>query len=300
MARSDDAQHDLDDLGALIRLHRKNAQVTGAEAAARAGFTQSKLSKIENGVLLPSADDVRRLATGLGMDPAATGQALELIRRLHADQAAQRIALRRGPITEHAALVAKFGPAGHIVAADTAVLSDWLRTHDYLISAAGPLTARNAKAAATLLRKRKRLLERPAITFECFVFESALRTRVGSLRVMADQVQDVAAASERLPNVTVRVITSEAFVTPPLAHGFEMHNDRRVVLTMIPGVVVLTSEDDVQPFRQVVASMRSCALSRDRSCGYLHRLGGLYDFLARMDQVTPVAQVGAKAHLGNT
>ncbi|WP_411711526.1 helix-turn-helix domain-containing protein [Lentzea atacamensis] len=38
---SDDAQHDLDDLGALLRTHRKRAGLTGVEAARRAGFTRS-------------------------------------------------------------------------------------------------------------------------------------------------------------------------------------------------------------------------------------------------------------------
>jgi transcriptional regulator with XRE-family HTH domain len=276
MARSDDAQHDLDDLGALIRTHRKWAQLTGAEAARRAGFTQSKLSKIENGILLPSQDDVRRLAAELGMEHDATARALELIARLQDDQAARRIVLRRGALTEHAALLAKFGDAGCVVAADPAVVPDWLRTRDYLLAAAGPLSERNTKAATTLLRKRQRLMAAPGFRFEFFVFESALRNHVGSARVMSDQMLDLAAATERYPNVVLRVVPLQAEITPALLHGFEVHEDNQVVLTLMPGVVVITSDDDVQPFRQMVASLRTCAMDEASSRSGVRRLGLAY------------------------
>lgn len=61
MARSDDAQHNLDELGALLRGYRDVAKLSGRDAARRAGFTQSKLSKIEKGLLLPSLEDVQQL-----------------------------------------------------------------------------------------------------------------------------------------------------------------------------------------------------------------------------------------------
>jgi transcriptional regulator with XRE-family HTH domain len=276
MARSDDAQHDLDDLGALLRVHRKQARLTGTEAARRAGFTQSKLSKIENGILLPTPQDVRLLTTALGMDPGAAARALELIDRLQDDSAARRIVVRRGALTEHAALLAKFSEAGWIVAADPAVVPDWLRTREYLLAAAGPLSERNTRTATSLQRKRRKLMATPGLRFEFFVFEPALRTHVGSARIMSEQMLDLATVGERHPDAVVRVIPREAGVTPALLHGFEVHDDRQVVLTLMPGVVVITSEDDLQPFRRMVASLRDCALSEDASRRCLRRFGLAY------------------------
>jgi transcriptional regulator with XRE-family HTH domain len=272
MARSDDAQHDLDDLGALLRTHRKRAQLTGSEAARRAGFTQSKLSKVENGILLPSPDDVRRLAAELGMDPDATARALDLVERLQDDRTAQRVVLRRGALTEHAALLAGFGAAGYVVAADPAVVPEWLRTRDYLLAAAGPQSERNTKAAMTLLRKRRRLLATPDFRFEFFLFEAALKNHVGSARVMSEQMLNLATTAERHPNVVLRVVPLQAEITPALPHGFEMHDDNQVAMTLMPGVLVITSEDDVQPFRQIVATLRSCALDETSSRSSLSRL----------------------------
>ncbi|MCR3752709.1 helix-turn-helix domain-containing protein [Lentzea californiensis] len=276
MARSDDAQHDLDDLGALLRVHRKKARLTGVEAARRAGFTQSKLSKIENGVLLPSPDDVRRLTTALDMDSVAAAHALELIDRLQDDPAARRIVIRRGALTEHTALLAKFGDADCVVAADPAVVPDWLRTREYLLAATGPLSERNIRAAMALLRKRKRLMATPGLRFEFFVFESALGTHVGSARIMSDQMLELSSVGERHPDVVVRVILGRTTVTPALLHGFEVHGDQQVVLTLMPGIVVITSEDDVQPFRRMVAALRACALSKDASRRRLRHFGLAY------------------------
>jgi transcriptional regulator with XRE-family HTH domain len=285
MARSDDAQHDLDELGALLRTHRTLRGLSGVETARRAGFTQSKLSKIENGVLLPGPDDVRRLTTALGMDSAATGEALELARRLQIEQSAPRIVLRRGSLTEHTTLLTRFGTTGSVVAADPSVVPDWLRTRDYLLAAAGPLSPRNVQTATSLLAKRQRLMATPGITFEFYVYESALRTRVGPALVMAEQVEAIMAASRRHPNVVVRVVKGQAEVTPPLIHGFELRDNRQVVLTMVPGAALITADDDIAPFRQIIASLRTCALDEAKSQDFLLRLANAY----RLDGRTKLA-----------
>jgi transcriptional regulator with XRE-family HTH domain len=261
MARSDDAQQDLDELGAQLRGYRMLAKVTGAEAARRAGFTQSKLSKIENGVLLPSLDDVQQLIAGLGTDPSSAEQALRLIRSLHDDPYTHRMVLRRGVVAEHA------------------VVPDWLRTRDYLLAATKPLIDRGGRATS-LLRKRKELLSNPDITFEFLVRETAVRTCVGSLKIMGEQLYDMASASERFPNVTVRVITSDAVVTPLPTHGFELHDDRHVVVTTLPGVAVITSDVDIQPFRQMIESLRASALTERQSHHFLRRLAESFERLA--------------------
>ncbi|RAS60595.1 hypothetical protein C8D87_11113 [Lentzea atacamensis] len=98
------------------------------------------MSKVENGILLPSREDVRRLTTALGMDSAATGEAVEPARRLEIGQPARRIVLRRGSLTEHTTLLARLGPTDSVVAADPAAAPDWLRTRDYLLAASGPLS----------------------------------------------------------------------------------------------------------------------------------------------------------------
>ncbi|MGH8886735.1 MAG: helix-turn-helix domain-containing protein, partial [Egibacteraceae bacterium] len=51
-------QREREELGSALRRLRKDADLTGVEAAKRAGMSQSKVSKIETANLLPSVDDV--------------------------------------------------------------------------------------------------------------------------------------------------------------------------------------------------------------------------------------------------
>jgi hypothetical protein len=162
---------------------------------------------------------------------------------------------------------------------------DWLRTRDYLLAAAGPLSERTVQTATSLLAKRQRLMATPGTTFEFYVYESALRTRVGSARIMAEQVEAIMTLPRLHPNVSVRVITGRAEIAPPLLHGFELRDNRQVVLTVMPGAAVITADADVQPFRTVAASLRESALTEAESQGFLLRLATAY----RLDADTKLA-----------
>jgi hypothetical protein len=120
-----------------------------------------------------------------------------------------------------------------------------------------------------------------------------LRTLVGSLRIMADQLRDAVAQVERGPNVVVRLVDNEALVTPLPQHAFEMHDDRQIVLSTAPGVVVITSNNDMRSYRRTVVSMRDRAMSEGRSRHYLRQIGGLYDVLDRIDHLASPAELSA-------
>ena len=59
-----------DELAAALREARRQAGLTGDRLAARCGISQSKISKIETGKVLPSATDVARR----GEDDLAGGE----------------------------------------------------------------------------------------------------------------------------------------------------------------------------------------------------------------------------------
>jgi transcriptional regulator with XRE-family HTH domain len=82
MAHPAEVQSILNELGPLIREQRLNARVSAPVAACRAGFSQSKLSKIEHGKLWPDEEDVRRLVGVTRMSPEATERVDELLWRL--------------------------------------------------------------------------------------------------------------------------------------------------------------------------------------------------------------------------
>lgn len=59
-----------------LRVRRAELDVTQFEIARKVGFDTSKLSRIENGILDPTPDDVAKLAKALNAKPAELFPAL--------------------------------------------------------------------------------------------------------------------------------------------------------------------------------------------------------------------------------
>ena len=57
--------------GASLRALREGRFVTQAELAARTGVTEATISRLERGVQRARISTVRKLAAGLGVEPAA-------------------------------------------------------------------------------------------------------------------------------------------------------------------------------------------------------------------------------------
>ncbi|WP_369808977.1 helix-turn-helix domain-containing protein [Nocardia sp. NRRL S-836] len=74
----------LDELAALLCEHTEAAGISIAEVARRTGFRPFKMWAILNAIQPPSVKDVRLLAEAIGMNPAATRQAVERAQRLRA------------------------------------------------------------------------------------------------------------------------------------------------------------------------------------------------------------------------
>jgi transcriptional regulator with XRE-family HTH domain len=83
-------------LSRVLRQLRKASKLTGEVVASRASMSQSKLSKIETGLLLPSPDDVERLADVVGASLDAKAQLKELVVLLRGEAKATRVVLHRG------------------------------------------------------------------------------------------------------------------------------------------------------------------------------------------------------------
>ena len=91
---------DRERLATALRDLRQNAGMTGVDAARSAGMSQPKISKLENGRLLPSVHDVQTLLGLYGAGTTEREVLLELAARLHATIESNRTILRRGAARE--------------------------------------------------------------------------------------------------------------------------------------------------------------------------------------------------------
>lgn len=194
-------------LGAALRELRENAQLKPQEAAARLGWSTSKLARTEKGATLPTEADL--LA------------ALDLYGTADAQRRAELVQLRREARRRNwyvmfsdvfsTSLPALEHDANRIRNYETNVVPGLLQTADYaraLIAAALPdadpdvidkrVRARRARQDAVFLRR-----DAPAVHF--IIDESALLRTIGGAEAMREQLSALWSASRR-PNVTVQIV----------------------------------------------------------------------------------------------
>ncbi len=75
------AGQDRQDLASALHDLRKASGLSGERLARRCGMSQSKVSRIETGRLLPSVVDVEQMLTALGVDRATQNELLALAPR---------------------------------------------------------------------------------------------------------------------------------------------------------------------------------------------------------------------------
>ncbi|MEV0676327.1 Scr1 family TA system antitoxin-like transcriptional regulator [Actinosynnema sp. NPDC050436] len=203
-----DARARREELSLDLLRARLASGLTGAAAGRRAGMSQSKVSKVETGRLLPKVVDVQRLADVYGVSPEARRKLLSLADKVWSDAGHRRAVLHRG-VARRQVAVARTEAAASTVRA---------------FSICG--------VPAPLLRE-----VRPGRTLVAVLSEGALRS--------ASEHWDRLRALSLLPDVELGVIPWYTPVTLPDA-GFVVLDETMVVFDLVSGNVVITDQDDVR------------------------------------------------------
>jgi transcriptional regulator with XRE-family HTH domain len=102
------------DLAQALRDLRKQAGLTGGRLAARCGISQSKISKIETGKVLPSLADVERILGSLGVTGDMAEEISSLARLANTEFADLRSLSRKGLHYKQRELASFEANASHI------------------------------------------------------------------------------------------------------------------------------------------------------------------------------------------
>lgn len=103
-----------DELAVALRNSRRTAGLTGERLAARCGISQSKISKIETGKVLPSAADVERILSALGVDGERQAALVAMARMANTEFQSVRASLQRGLHQKQRELAALEADTHHI------------------------------------------------------------------------------------------------------------------------------------------------------------------------------------------
>jgi transcriptional regulator with XRE-family HTH domain len=237
-------------LGSILARLRHGAALTGQELGRRMGMSQAKISRLENGVGVPAVADVRRIAEHLQAPPELIERLVELTERAGDQMTDWRPA--RGMVAslqrevEHLEATART-----ICVFQPALIVGLAQTDQYMRSIFGAAHyVRSIPEAVSVRVKRQEVLFDPDREFRFVMTETVLRNRICKPQYMPAQLQrlrDLAA----LPNVSIRLIRSEAELAIAPMHGFELLDDRLVLVDVFNTVLTTRGRSDVELYRDV-------------------------------------------------
>ncbi len=232
-----------DELATAMREARKQAGLTGERLAARCGISQSKISKIETGKVLPSATDVERILTALGLGGEHTAEVIALARLANTEFQSVRASLQRGLHQKQRELAALEVDSQHIRFFLPLMITGLLQTPEYARASLANFPGDYPQAIAKRL-DRQAALYNSAKRFTFVLTEAAVRWQLCEPRVMAVQMGRLASLSE-LPNIRLGVIPLDKYVPDGPLNTFTVYDERIATAETFGGVIMMRDPRDV-------------------------------------------------------
>jgi transcriptional regulator with XRE-family HTH domain len=260
--------------GELRRL-RALAGVSGRELARRIAISQSKVSRIESGAVMPSLPEVAAWGAALEVSEETRERLVLLTNVAYTEIQPWREVLQgQGHAQDDVREQEESSRRIRIV--QTAVVPGLLQTADYarrVFTLLRPPYAEGDVSAAVAARlHRQRLVFDETRQFEFLLTESALRWRPGPRRVLLAQWDRISSIGT-LENVSIGVIPydREAVVTP--THGFVIYDtydhSAFVTVELIHATMTVSEPGDVGLYEEQWALLRQMAIFGDEVNEYL-------------------------------
>ncbi|MEU1283140.1 helix-turn-helix transcriptional regulator [Kitasatospora sp. NPDC005856] len=257
-------------LGLELRRIREGLNLKVDDVAARLGWHQSKVSRLENGRHGVRANEVGILLDVYEVADPDTRNALATLAREgkrrvwwqpYSDVISQR----------YASFISFEAEAVSIRNFESSLIPGLLQTADYAravtrkLQPEGTAEEINALVDVRMARQNAALRREEPLKLWAIVDEAALRRVVGSRAIMAKQLQQLISASKE-PNVTLQVVPFEAGAHPGVLGSFAImefpvRNDLDVVYTeALTSSLYLERDDDVTAYDQAFDRLRAAAL----------------------------------------
>ena len=260
-------------VGATLARLRRAKGLSGGEAGRRAGMSQAKVSRIENGIGHHSPADIGKLARALEVDEAVVVQMMsraEIAHRRPTDWRPAPVGLagaQRVIAAEEAGVETLFCFESTIVHGllqtseyARALLSVFqIQEHVLAVDVGNPA----ASVAESLSARvgRQEILTDPRRSFRFVMMEAALSNSFCAPVDMLAQIHRLGEVRERLRNVSIAIVPAAArSVIPPL-HGFEILGDKLVMVDTFNTSLTSDAEPDVRLYRKVFESFAAHAVT---------------------------------------
>ncbi|GGY66451.1 transcriptional regulator [Streptomyces olivaceoviridis] len=261
------------ELGSALRALRQASSKEARAIARSAAMSASKLSKIENGSVMPSVVDVEHILTAIGVSEDVKAEYMSVARAAATEATAWRLYRRLGyhrkqqqiqAIESRTTLLRLFQPT---------LVPGLLQTPEYVRAVLGrkQLTPDQLARAVGARLARQSILYEPGRQLRFIVTESVLRWRILSPLMMAGQLDRLISVS-RLPGVDLRVVPLSARQTDFANHSFSIKDDRMVTVETVHAELAVTDPRDVALYIDKFEGFTAVALSGDAMHGMLESI----------------------------
>jgi transcriptional regulator with XRE-family HTH domain len=281
MSNVNDEQRDGSDRAGLarsLRALRESAGLNQTDLATRAGLSQSLISRAERDRRLLSPEQVERVATVCGADPAERDRLVHLARAASREYVDARAILQRGAIT-HQERVRRFEEDSTLVRAyQPGLVLGQLQSPGYARAIFTQREGRPVEEVDRLVahrRDRVAMLRDPVRRWEFVQTEGALTWCLGSPAVMAEQMQHLIELS-RIGNVALGIVPAFTPARFTAHHGFHLYDLAAVQVGTVNATALLSDRDDVETYAVLFQKLRSLAVFGDDARAVLTRLMNEY------------------------
>ena len=252
-------------VGAVLKQLRRRQGLSGQALARLVGMSQPKVSRIENGVVGADPADVLLIARALHM-PEDEIEAL--IRRLeHPVERPEWTQVRTGVAARQNNMASLEMSTTTFRVFQPTLVFGLLQTSEYaraiLSSAqAAQPTGRGAEppndvaAAVTARVRRHEILGDGSRRFDFLMTETVLGNRLCPPHDMVAQIERLREAATR-PNITLRIIPADTGWPMPPYHGFELMDERRVLVDLFDTTLMARRQPMVRAYRQIFDTLRA-------------------------------------------
>jgi transcriptional regulator with XRE-family HTH domain len=255
-----------------VRTLRRNAGLTGVELARLVGISQSRISRIETGHLIPQADEVDRLATALNVDASTREQLHDQARAARSSMRSWRTLHARG-FPKHQEAIARWEQAAtQIRMFQPNIIPGLLQTAEYARHAIELSTTDQDIASAVAARMaRQAMLYERGKSFEFLMTEGALRWRIVPTDVHVGQLHHLASLAT-LANVSLGIIPWHAQVGAHQTTMFCLFDDASAYVELLNGEVTTEDRQDVAQYASAFAALSDAAVTGEDAIAELHRI----------------------------
>ncbi|MEU6589233.1 helix-turn-helix transcriptional regulator [Streptomyces sp. NPDC046881] len=205
-----------------------------------------RLSKIENGSVMPSVVDVEQILTAVGVSEAVKAEYMSVARAAATEATAWRLYRRLGYHRKQQQIQAVESRTTLLRLFQPALVPGLLQTPEYAQAVLGrkQLTPDQLVRAVGARLARQSILYEPGRQLRFIVTEPVLRWRIVPPLVMAGQLDRLVAVS-RLPSVDLRIVPLSVRQTDFPNHSFSIKDDRMVTVETVHAELTVSDPRDV-------------------------------------------------------